>query len=90
MTFWFGEPWPSRDRRAPICEDDESSIAAPAGEVCTHCAQVLTGADRGVAVPYLERDDLAPATHGYWHLRCFLAEVCGEKLADELTKGLAE
>lgn len=44
---WFGEPWPDRQYRAPICEDDALRVATPYGQPCAWCAIPIDIDDRG-------------------------------------------
>lgn len=81
---WFGEPWPSAELRAPVCEDDADRMLVPVGYACTHCGEAIEATDRGVAIPFL------PVDHRpfdvYYHAKCFLADVIGDAAADEIVK----
>jgi hypothetical protein len=80
---WFGEPWPSDHHRAEVCRFDEERIEIPMdGETCPTCMYDFGPYDRGVQVPVLgstngtERAD--------YHLKCFLEEVLGPELANQV------
>ena len=45
--LWFGEPWPSAELRAPICEDDAQRVLVPVGRPCVHCDEEIVSGDRG-------------------------------------------
>lgn len=45
---WFGSPWPSASRRAPICDDDHYRAETPVGKLCTFCAEPIEWDDRGI------------------------------------------
>lgn len=72
---WFGEPWPSADFRAGVCEDDAHLVTPPPGTRCAMCDQELDAADRGVSYPELHVD--APPAWVFTHLACFLADILG-------------
>lgn len=72
--MWFGDPWPSADYRAPVCEDDADRVPAPIGETCLHCREGITGEDRGILMPYLDVD----GRHvGPVHAECLLRMTLG-------------
>lgn len=50
---WFGEPWPSADRRAPVCEDDSMRAVTPVGIPCGWCAVKIEPDDQGMLIPYI-------------------------------------
>ena len=81
---WFGEPWPSAELRAPVCEDDADRMPVPVGELCERCRLMIQPTDRGVAIPFLTG---ILALEVYHHIRCFLAGVVGDEMAEHLTKG---
>lgn len=74
MNRWFGEPWPSADRRAPICDDDAERIAVPVGEPCLWCTEAIAATDRGVTMPYLSETG---AVVVYIHIECHVRSVVG-------------
>ena len=83
---WFGEPWPSPERRAPVCEDDAKRMEVPAGEPCSgQCGRLIETSDRGVAIPFLTGGpNWTPIQmdETYFHAKCFLRMVVGEKVAE--------
>lgn len=54
MSQWFGEPWPSAELRAPVCDDDALRVPTPVGEGCMWCLEEIGAEDRGVVVPCVE------------------------------------
>jgi hypothetical protein len=90
--WWFGEPWPSDEFRAGVCEEDELRVDPPAGERCVACSELFTDHDRGVATPCSGRvwGAFNLASHrgggrvcGY-HLSCWLRLVVGGELPHEV------
>jgi hypothetical protein len=84
---WFGKPWPSDDRRAPICEDDEYQVHAPVGYQCGRCDELFEAEDQGIVMAYagaplagntftLETED-GEAVVIAEHLHCFLYSTLG-------------
>lgn len=72
---WFGEPWPSPNYRAPICEDDSQRIMVPFGDECLYCQEVIELTDRGIVMPYVDADmrvHRCPC-----HAECFLRQTLG-------------
>jgi hypothetical protein len=67
---WFGEPWPTAQFRAPICEDDEKRIPTPVGETCIFCIESIEEDDRGEQLLGGE----------YVHVECGLRNVTGNHL----------
>lgn len=68
---WFGDPWPSAEYRAPVCEDDADRVPVPVGGSCAYCDKPISERDRGIVIPHLgtaARLDVET----YWHLGCFL------------------
>jgi hypothetical protein len=47
---WFGEPWPSRESPAPICDDDAFRVETPVGKRCLHCPDLIVEGERGVVM----------------------------------------
>lgn len=74
MSFWFGEPWPDADLRAPICEDDRMRVPVPIGAGCVLCGEAIGPDDRGssTTVVGLER-----AEQGWTHVECSVRTVLG-------------
>ena len=60
MSIWFGEPWPSPELPAPICEDPAMRVATPVGERCLHCAEEISSGDQGVMQTYVDLIDGHP------------------------------
>jgi len=78
---WFGNPWPSEELRAAVCEDDSQRIPVPVGEECTLCTQEIMQDDRGVALGHLRLDDHDPhltvVEQRYAHVDCLVRNVGG-------------
>lgn len=73
MTRWFGNPWPSATRPAPVC-DPELHVPTPVGELCLYCPRSIAPEDQGVVLPYF--GELGASTHAV-HLSCLLRTVVG-------------
>lgn len=82
-TRWFGEPWPSEDLRAPVCESDADKVELPKGTRCYDCGQEITSTDSGVVsfasfdIPHsfaLDDGNVVAA-----HLQCFLLMILGPR-----------
>ena len=57
---WFGEPWPSADYRAPVCEDDSLRVdPPPAGTECVLFGHPIQDGDRGLKIPHMNADGTA-------------------------------
>jgi hypothetical protein len=81
---WFGEPWPSAELPAPVCESDDDKIATPVGAICPYCTVAIAPDARGVAIPYLgsmSKHMSEPLAALNYHARCLLASVVGDDLA---------
>ena len=79
-TYWFGEPWPRADYRAPVCEDDSYRLDVPVGEDCYLCEEPIAKGDRGMALPLTRGgyDGIPLDTKlGYQHLECGMRSVMG-------------
>lgn len=78
---WFGESW-----GAPINEDTPHA-PTPVTAPCERCKKPIEENDRGVLIPMLgapdERLEVA------YHLRCWLASVVGDQMADEVLDEVA-
>jgi hypothetical protein len=76
---WFGEPWPSADLRASVCEDDLDRVPLPEGQTCPMCDNPVVQGDQGVVIPHLETLDasigLTMTEIRYVHLSCLLMAV---------------
>lgn len=75
MSFWFGKPWPSADRRAPVCGDDARRIPTPVGASCVLCRELIDEDDRGEAIGSWDSDDGSAVAYG--HIECMLRQVLG-------------
>lgn len=74
MTEWFGEPWPSAKRRAPICEDDTLQVPVPPeGDLCTFCDKPFAPGDRGIKMGHITAE-LTSEVRSV-HLDCLLGNV---------------
>jgi len=71
---WFGEPWPSAELRAPVCEDDSLRVPPPPpGEECILCGHPIQPGDRGIKMPHMGRarsDGLLVYEWRYSHIEC--------------------
>jgi hypothetical protein len=76
--MWFGEPWPSAEERAPVCEDDAQRVETPVGSDCLFCDDQVAEGDRGTLTMALipgpggPRWSLEPV-----HAECGLRNVLG-------------
>lgn len=79
---WFGQPWPTPERRAPVCDDDTARVPVPIGRACGKCGYPFSRYDRGVLIPLydltINNRDIA------YHAACFLKLVIGERLAGQV------
>lgn len=92
QVHWFGEPWPSETRRAPVCWDDRYRIATPVGHHCLDCGKPIKADERGVLT------GASPSLWGAWevngvyrvafHLGCWLREVVGGEMSRKLMERL--
>lgn len=86
---FFGEPWPTADERAPICEDDAYRVDAPVGRRCIRCEKRLQASDRGLLTAASPEIPLAwtmlvgglQQSVCAYHLECFLLETLGPDIA---------
>ncbi|HJW01372.1 MAG TPA: hypothetical protein VJ617_19960 [Arthrobacter sp.] len=77
---WFGEPWPSAELRAPVCEDDKLRIPSPpVWELCVLCNQPFAADARGVRMPHITAE--LWTVERYCHLGCLLGNVGGEGIS---------
>lgn len=91
---WFGSPWPSEQKRAPICENDDDQL--PVDTVlekrCVECGKLFTEKDHGVVTQCVGN-----VWHHFWidingdntcvcayHLRCWLTEVVGGVMSEKV------
>lgn len=78
--FWFGEPWPSAELRASVCEDDRYRIETPIGEVCILCKEEILRKDRGLQYAFIIDVDggkLTPSHAPYAHIECHFRSIAG-------------
>jgi hypothetical protein len=71
VTGWFGEPWPSAEEPAPVCDDPTQRVSTPVGAECAFCTEQIEEGDRGTFCGNI---------HGGWdpvHAECQLREVLG-------------
>lgn len=85
---WFGEPWPSAEHRAPVCEDDaDRTDPPPEGERCLPCGEGFAPDAQGVLIPHIMEEPLSvyrlTARPAYYHLDCFLRMVLGNVVPEE-------
>ena len=75
---WFGEPWPSAELRAPVCEDDAERIPTPVDASCIWCGEAIALGDRGEAFPGIVDAGGEWVTEvKYAHAECQLRNVMG-------------
>ena len=79
---WFGEPWPSAELRAPVCEDDNERVPPPRpGEECALCGQPIEAGAQGVVIPHMAASDIMPGMFiteiRYNHIDCLTRSVGG-------------
>jgi hypothetical protein len=74
---WFGETWD-----APVNESTEEATI-PIGEACERCEVEIKEGDRGFLIPGFV-DDSKTVREFPYHLRCFMAGVIGDAMADDI------
>jgi hypothetical protein len=74
VTYWFGEPWPSAEERAPVCEDDQYRTNTPVFERCLYCLEPIVIGDRGVALTAIEKTGPRQA---FAHIECQMRQAFG-------------
>ena len=77
---WFGEPWPSAEYRAPVCEDDKDRVPPPPpGEPCLLCDHPIEQGDRGIVMPHMTSSSIMPGMFiteiRYCHIECLIMNV---------------
>lgn len=72
---WFGEPWPSAARRAPVCSDDGYRAAVPIGIPCDICKVPFVAASQGVLIPMTWE----PNGWTAYHIDCFMGMIMGKR-----------
>lgn len=77
-NLWFGEPWPSADYRAPVCDDDAFKTETPVGQPCVMCQEVIAEGDRGTMTSVVTA---GPTVHVQpIHAECSLRSVLGNHI----------
>jgi hypothetical protein len=77
---WFGEPWPSAELRAPVCEDDSLRVPPPPpGEECILCGHPIEPGDRGIVMPHARYvgSGMFSTELRYNHIECMHSNVGG-------------
>lgn len=75
---WFGEPWPSADLRAPICENDADRVETPVGSACLLCTTPIEADHRGVIMNTITA---GPTMHQQpVHIECDYRNIVGNHL----------
>jgi hypothetical protein len=78
---WFGEPWPSAELRASVCEEDSLRVPLPPGEICALCGNPLEEDAQGVVIPHMTASDIMPGMFitelRYNHIDCLTRSVGG-------------
>lgn len=69
---WFGTPWPSPEKPAPVCQDPRAQVDVPLGKICISCSFAFRPSDQGVGIPFLSDE---PPAYVWYHLRCWLRQV---------------
>lgn len=72
---WFGDPWPSTELRAPVCEDDSRRVDTPIGSDCLLCSEAIAEGDRGLINPHPN------------HIECLLYNVFHDCAIDHPGEG---
>lgn len=72
---WFGTPWPSVERRAPVCSNDQNRVPTPVGVGCGTCRRALRSSDSGVLIPHVTGGQ--GTYQRPYHVRCFVRMVLG-------------
>jgi hypothetical protein len=82
---WFGDPWPSDELRASVCESPNDRVGTPEGEPCLWCDEPIAENDRGVILPVgdLDSDGRFFTTIRPCHIECNVRSVVGS--LDHLT-----
>ena len=76
---WFGEPWPSAELRAPVCEDDNDRVPVPIEAQCLFCGKdIVTGQAgiSGLVLPHINAD--GSRDKRYSHVHCLAGNVGAE------------
>lgn len=78
--YWFGEPWPSAELRAPVCEDDAEWVPTPIWAQCMFCNGTIAEGDRGVMIPSVAINEKGErlVSLSVVHVECLLRNVLPE------------
>lgn len=72
---WWGEPWPSADTPASVCDDPATRVPVPVGSACILCQEPIGEGDRGTfTMAVLAVDDV---TRQPVHIECQTRAVVG-------------
>lgn len=91
---FFGDPWPSEEKRAGVCDDDTYRVDPPVNSRCIECDFQITEDSRGVITACSPRiwgswdlvfDGYAHKVCSY-HLSCFLKIVVGGEMVDTVVE----
>ena len=74
--YWFGEPWPSRRLRAPICECDAHQVPTPVGDLCLLCDESVDEDDQGVMTMFVTAEGTAAGPRPI-HIECQTRNTVG-------------
>jgi hypothetical protein len=95
---WFGQPWPSQDERASICDDDAFHVETPVGRACLYCSDLIGSGDRGIVMA------TEPRGNGWWtmeivedgdefrlpvvatHIACLIRSTVGPEIAETVIR----
>jgi len=76
---WFGDPWPTDELRASVCESPNDRVGTPEGERCLWCEEPIAENDRGIIMPCIvlgldgnPKSELRPC-----HVECNVRQVVG-------------
>lgn len=78
---WFGEPYPSREVRAPFYESNHE-VPVPVGEKCVACEETINATARGFLSEFRNGDEV---DHVVYHRLCFLKTILPTDLAEQMT-----
>lgn len=91
---WFGEPWPERDRRAPVCSSEQDKVETPVGERCLVCGEAIEEGDRGIVMgansrvghTFLMKIDGRTRSVGAEHIDCALTAIVGQHYVHDIAR----
>lgn len=76
MNYWFGDPWPQAEYRAPVCQDDLFRAPTPTDVDCVMCGERIVEGDRGTSLGVVRMPGYVTET-GWMHAECSLRSVVG-------------